>query len=80
MRQLGRLVERQPFHLPGTQSVLRGSPGGEGVFGWAGAAGTIGFVHRKLGYRAAGYTQIMPPDSVPFQNKFGETFFKDVMA
>ena len=55
-------------------------PGGEGIFGWAGAAGTIGFVHRKLGYRAAGYTQIMPPDAVPFQNKFGETFFKDVMA
>src|SRR5690606_40545209 len=24
----------------------------EGVFGWAGAAGTIGFVHRSLGLRA----------------------------
>jgi hypothetical protein len=27
---------------------------------------------------SAGYTQIMPPDAVSFQAKFGETFFKDV--
>ena len=75
----GTFIDGQGFGAGGRVS-LPTSPGGEGIFGWAGAAGTIGFVHRKLGYRAAGYTQIMPPDSVPFQNKFGETFFKDVMA
>ena len=73
----GTFIDGQGFGAGGRVS-LPTSPGGEGVFGWAGAAGTIGFVHRKLGYRAAGYTQIMPSDAVPFQSKFGETFFKDV--
>jgi CubicO group peptidase (beta-lactamase class C family) len=73
----GTFIDGQGFGAGGRVS-LPTSPGGEGIFGWAGAAGTIGFVHRKLGYRAAGYTQIMPSDSVPFQSKFGETFFKDV--
>ncbi|MGV3729730.1 MAG: serine hydrolase domain-containing protein [Sphingopyxis sp.] len=75
----GTFIDGQGFGAGGRVS-LPGSPGGEGIFGWAGAAGTVGFVHRKLGYRAAGYTQIMPPESVPFQAKFGETFFKDVAA
>ncbi len=75
----GTFIDGQGFGAGGRVS-LPGSPGGEGIFGWAGAAGTVGFIHRKLGYRAAGYTQIMPPDSVPFQAKFGETFFKDVAA
>lgn len=75
----GTFIDGQGFGAGGRVS-LPGSPGGEGIFGWAGAAGTVGFVHRKLGYRAAGYTQIMPPDSVPFQAKFGETFFKDLAA
>lgn len=73
----GTFIDGQGFGAGGRVS-LPSSPGGEGIFGWAGAAGTIGFVHRKLGYRAAGYTQIMPPDAVAFQAKFGETFFKDV--
>ncbi|MFZ5726854.1 MAG: serine hydrolase domain-containing protein [Pseudomonadota bacterium] len=75
----GTFIDGQGFGAGGRVS-LPTSPGGEGIFGWAGAAGTIGFVHRGLGYRAAGYTQIMPPDAVPFQAKFGETFFKDVVA
>lgn len=75
----GTFIDGQGFGAGGRVS-LPGSPGGEGIFGWAGAAGTIGFVHRGLGYRAAGYTQIMPSEAVPFQAKFGETFFKDVMA
>jgi CubicO group peptidase (beta-lactamase class C family) len=75
----GSFIDGQGFGAGGRVS-LPTSPGGEGIFGWAGAAGTIGFVHRRLGYRAAGYTQIMPPEAVPFQAKFGETFFKDVTA
>ena len=73
----GTFIEGQGFGAGGRVS-LPTSPGGEGIFGWAGAAGTIGFVHRGLGYRVGGYTQIMPPDAVSFQGKFGETFFKDV--
>lgn len=73
----GSFIDGEGFGAGGRVS-LPTSPGGEGIFGWAGAAGTIGFVHRGLGYRAAGYTQIMPPDAVSFQSKFGETFFKDV--
>lgn len=75
----GTFIDGQGFGAGGRVS-LPTSPGGEGIFGWAGAAGTIGFVHRKLGCRAAGYTQIMPSDAVPFQAKFGETVFKDMTA
>ena len=75
----GTFIEGQGFGAGGRVS-LPTSPGGEGIFGWAGAAGTIGFVHRGLGYRVGGYTQIMPPDAVSFQGKFGETFFKDVVG
>ncbi|AQA00097.1 serine hydrolase [Sphingopyxis sp. QXT-31] len=75
----GTFVDGQGFGAGGRVS-LPTSPGGEGLFGWAGAAGTIGFVHRKLGYRVGGYTQIMPSETVPFQAKFGETVLKDVTA
>ncbi len=75
----GTFVDGEGFGAGGRVS-LPTSPGGEGIFGWAGAAGTIGFVHRGLGYRAAGYAQYMPSGALPFQEKFGETFFKDVIA
>jgi len=75
----GTFVDGEGFGAGGRVS-LPTSPGGEGIFGWAGAAGTIGFVHRGLGYRAAGYAQYMPSNALPFQEKFGETFFKDVIA
>ncbi|MBL8649497.1 MAG: beta-lactamase family protein [Sphingopyxis sp.] len=75
----GSFVDGQGFGAGGRVS-LPTSPGGEGLFGWAGAAGTIGFVHRKLGYRVGGYTQIMPPETVSFQDKFGETVIKDILA
>ncbi|MDK2760442.1 MAG: beta-lactamase family protein [Sphingopyxis sp.] len=73
----GTFIDGQGFGAGGRVS-LPTSPGGEGLFGWAGAAGTIGFIHRRLGYRAAGYTQIMPPDVVPFQGKFAEAVMKDI--
>ncbi|MBU0825852.1 MAG: beta-lactamase family protein [Alphaproteobacteria bacterium] len=75
----GTFIDGQGFGAGGRVS-LPSSPGGAGIFGWAGAAGTIGFVHRGLGYRAAAYAQYMPSGALPFQEKFGETFFKDVMA
>src|SRR3546814_11678929 len=48
----GSFIDGEGFGAGGRVS-LPTSPGGEGIFGWAGAAGTIGFVHRGLGYRAA---------------------------
>lgn len=62
----------------GGRVSLPSSPGGEGIFGWGGAAGTIGFVDRKRGYRVGGYAQYMPAEALPFQSKFGPAYFKDV--
>ena len=73
----GTLVEGEGFGAGGRVS-LAGSATGEGVFGWGGAAGTIGFVDRARGYRAAGYAQYMPAEALPFQSGFGPAFYKDV--
>lgn len=71
-------VEGEGFGAGGRVSLAT-SPTGEGVFGWGGAAGTIGFVDRKRGYRVGGYTQYMPSEALPFQRDFGKNFYKDVM-
>lgn len=77
-RTAGTMVAGEGFGAGGRVS-LAGSPIGEGVFGWGGAAGTIGFVDRVRGYRVGGYTQYMPPETLPFQSDFGAAFYKDVM-
>jgi CubicO group peptidase (beta-lactamase class C family) len=41
-----------------------------GTFGWAGAAGTVGFVNTRLGLRAGVYVQYMPSDALPIQKDF----------
>lgn len=41
-----------------------------GTFGWAGAAGTVGFVNTRIGLRAGAYVQYMPPDALPIQTEF----------
>jgi CubicO group peptidase (beta-lactamase class C family) len=72
-------VEGEGFGAGGRVS-LPTSPTGEGVFGWGGAAGTIGFVDRARGYRVGGYAQYMPAEALPFQRDFGKNFYKDAMA
>lgn len=74
----GSFVEGEGFGAGGRVS-LPGSPTGEGIFGWGGAAGTIGFVDRKRGYRVGGYAQYMPAEALPFQRDFGKAFFADAM-
>jgi CubicO group peptidase (beta-lactamase class C family) len=74
----GSMIDGQGFGAGGRVS-LAGSVTGEGVYGWGGAAGTIGFVDRKRGYRVGGYTQYMPSEALSFQSKFGEAFYKDVL-
>lgn len=51
-----------------------------GTFGWAGAAGTVGFVNSRIGLRAGFYTQFMPSDALPVQDEFRAAMLADVMA
>src|SRR3546814_17071581 len=51
----GSMIDGQGFGAGGRVS-LAGSPTGEGVYGWGGAAGTIGVVDRARGIRAGGFT------------------------
>ena len=50
----------------------------EGVYGWAGAAGTIGFVDLKRGLRAGLYTQYMPFDAYPLLDEFSAAIRADL--
>lgn len=52
----------------GGRVSLATSPEGEGLFGWNGAAGTIGWVDRKRQMRVTGMVQQMPIDAYPFQS------------
>jgi CubicO group peptidase (beta-lactamase class C family) len=47
-----------------------GRGGEEGLFGWSGAAGTIGYVNLRSGLRAALYTQYMPAFAYSVQEDF----------
>lgn len=73
----GTFVEGQGFGAGGRVS-LPGNPGGPGIYGWGGAAGTIAFVDPVRGLRAAGYAQYMPPESLDFQRRLPEVIFQDL--
>ncbi len=51
-----------------------------GVYGWAGAAGTIGFIHRPLGLRAGLYTQYMPSMEYPLIDEFPAAIRADLAS
>ena len=51
-----------------------------GAYGWAGAAGTIGFIHRALGLRAGLYTQYMPQMAYPLLDEFPAAILADLAA
>ena len=73
----GTFVDGQGFGAGGRVS-LPSSPGGEGSFGWAGAAGTIGFVHTRLGLRFGGYANYMPSEAYDFQSRIAEVALSDI--
>ena len=50
------------------------------AFGWGGAAGTAAFVDYGSNLRAQLYTQYMPSESYPIQNRFPELVRQDLMA
>ncbi len=74
----GTFIEGEGFGAGGRVS-LPTSAAGEGLYGWAGAAGTVGFVDRVRGYRVGGYTQYMPSDALPFQSGFAKAFYQDAL-
>jgi hypothetical protein len=41
-----------------------------GAYGWAGAAGTLGFIYRPVNLRAGLYTQYMPSTAYPLIDEF----------
>ena len=52
----------------------------EGLFGWSGAAGTVGFVNMRIGLRAGLYVQFMPPETYPLQREFLAATRDDVLV
>jgi CubicO group peptidase (beta-lactamase class C family) len=51
-----------------------------GVFGWSGAAGTVGMVDMKSGLTSAIYVQFMPPDALAVLPEFQNALKADVIA
>jgi CubicO group peptidase (beta-lactamase class C family) len=51
-----------------------------GAFGWAGAAGTIGFVHSGLNLRAGLFSQYMPAMAYPLIDEFPAAILADLAA
>lgn len=52
----------------------------EGLFGWSGAAGTIGFAQMKLALRTGLYVQYMPQDKLPILKEFPVAVGADLTA
>lgn len=52
----------------------------EGLYGWSGAAGTIGFAQMKLGLRTSLYVQYMPQDKLPILKEFPKAIGADLTA
>ncbi len=50
----------------------------DGVYGWAGAAGTIGFIHSGIGLRAGLFTQYMPSNAYPLNEEFPAAVLADL--
>jgi CubicO group peptidase (beta-lactamase class C family) len=48
------------------------------IYGWAGAAGTIGFVDTRTGLRAGLYTQYMPSGAYPLLDEFPAAILADI--
>jgi CubicO group peptidase (beta-lactamase class C family) len=48
------------------------------IYGWAGAAGTIGFVDTRTGLRAGLFTQYMPSDAYPLLDEFPAAILADI--
>ena len=52
----------------------------EGLYGWAGAAGTIGYAQMKLGLRTSLFVQYMPQEQLPINREFPKAVGADLTA
>lgn len=50
----------------------------EGLFGWSGAAGTVGFAQTRLRLRTSLYVQYMPQDKLPILKEFPAAVASDL--
>lgn len=50
------------------------------VYGWAGAAGTVGFADIRTGLHAGLFTQYMPASAYPLTDAFAEAVLRDTLA
>ena len=51
-----------------------------GVYGWAGAAGTVAFADVNTGLRGGLFTQYMPSSAYPLTEEFAEAMLGDALA
>ncbi len=51
-----------------------------GIYGWAGAAGTVGTVDMRGGIRSGIFVQFMPPTSNSLLPEYQKALHQDVMA
>ena len=72
----GTWVAGQQFGAGG----IVGTGKDEGLYGWSGAAGTIGFAQMKLGLRTSLYVQYMPQDKLPILKEFPKAVGTDLTA
>ncbi len=72
----GTWVAGQQFGAGG----IVGTGTDEGLYGWSGAAGTIGFAQMKLGLRTSLYVQYMPQDKLPILKEFPKAVGTDLTA
>lgn len=72
----GTWIEGQHFGAGGRV----GTGAQAGIFGWAGAAGTTGFVDTRRKVRATGMLQYMPSNAYGFQTDFGKWVVADLGA
>lgn len=72
----GTWVENYAFGAGG----LVGTGKDEGLFGWSGAAGTVGFAQTRLGLRTSLYVQYMPQEKLPILKEFPLAVASDLKA
>lgn len=59
---------------------ISGKGENEGLYGWSGAAGTIGYANLKYKLRTGLYTQYMPQDTLPVLRDFPKAVGADLLA
>ncbi len=72
----GTYVEGQQFGAGG----VVGTGKNEGLFGWSGAAGTIGYAQLRSGLRTSLFVQYMPSEKLPIGKEFPKAVSADLAA